>query len=542
MKLAIVVQRYGADISGGAELHARYIAEHLAKHVEVEVLTTCATDYVTWRNALPAGTETVHGVTVRRFATTRERHPDEFGRMSERVFTLPHALRDELAWLDAEGPVSPDLLAYIRQNATAFDFFVFFSVRYYHAYHGARLVADKAILVPTAERDGALGLAIFAPIFRGVRALMYNSFEERALIQTVSGNQDVPGVVVGIGSEIPEHTNPSHFRQKFNLRDRFAIYVGRIDENKGCSELFDFFQRYSRMLVEGMHLVLIGNPIIPIPDHPQIHHLGFVNDQDKFDAIAAAELLIMPSYLESLSMVALEAWALGKPVLANGRCDVLKGQCIRSNGGLYYDNFEEFIETLRAIDFSPTLATALGRNGREYFNRHYSWPVIERKYLDMLERLKKAPVTSTMASLPGWFERRRRGLPPADQVVAKLPTGPALESGAPLERETPRRDQPAVKELREGRDQPTAPVPQPDPSRHKWTVREHQRPPEAPERRPAEAASGRPPQSRSSTDSRPQARGPQPRGPGGGDRRPNDRRPMRGQRRPGGRPRRPGNR
>ena len=85
--------------------------------------------------------------------------------------------------------------------------------------------------------------------------------------------------------------------------------------------------------------MLIGNPIIPIPEHPQIHHLGFVNDQDKFDALAAAELLIMPSYFESLSMVALEAWALGKPVLANGRCDVLKGQCIRSNGGLYYESF-----------------------------------------------------------------------------------------------------------------------------------------------------------------------------------------------------------
>ena len=396
--------------------------------------------------------------------------------MSEQVFTLPHALRDELAWLDAEGPVSPDLLAYIRQNATTFDFFVFFSVRYYHAYHGARLVADKAILVPTAERDGALGLAIFAPIFRGVRALMYNSFEERALIQTVSGNQDVPGVVVGIGSEIPANTNPSHFRQKFNLRDRFAIYVGRIDENKGCGELFDFFQRYSRMLVEGMHLVLIGNPIIPIPDHPQIHHLGFVNDQDKFDAIAAAELLIMPSYLESLSMVALEAWALGKPVLANGRCDVLKGQCIRSNGGLYYDNFEEFIETLRAIDFSPTLATALGRNGREYFNRHYSWPVIERKYLDMLERLKKdaGDVDDGVAARDGssgggsGCRLRIRSWPSCRRGPhSSLVRLPSAKRRAAISRRSG--------SSREGRDQPTAPVPQPDPSRHKWTVREHQR-------------------------------------------------------------------
>ena len=99
-----------------------------------------------------------------------------------------------------------------------------------------------------------------------------------------------------------------------------------------------------------MHLVLVGTPHVPIPKHPRIHHLGFLEDQDKYDAMAAAELLIMPSYLESLSMVALEAWAMGKPVLANAKCDVLQGQCIRSNAGLFYDNFHEFAETMRAID------------------------------------------------------------------------------------------------------------------------------------------------------------------------------------------------
>ena len=100
MKLAVVVQRYGADINGGAELHARYIAEHLSRHVEVEVLTTCARDYITWRNALPAGSETVHGLTVRRFPVSRERDPAEFGRSSDRVFGERHSIRDELHWLD----------------------------------------------------------------------------------------------------------------------------------------------------------------------------------------------------------------------------------------------------------------------------------------------------------------------------------------------------------------------------------------------------------------------------------------------------------
>ena len=429
MKVAVVVQRYGADINGGAEQHARYVAEHLAKHVEVEVLTTCAhRDYISWKNELPAGKEMVHGIAVHRFPVAVERDPIEFGKWSTTVFTQAHSYRDELAWLDAEGPTSPALISHIKAHEADYDFFIFFSFRYHHSFHGCRAVASKAILVPTAERDGALGLGIFPPVFRGIRAFMYNSFEERALIQGVSNNQSVPGVVVGIGSEIPERSNAGRFRQKFDMRDRFAIYVGRIDENKGCVELFEFFEHYSASLVDGMHLVLVGTPHVPIPTHPRIHHLGFLEDQDKYDAMAAAELLIMPSYLESLSMVALEAWAMGKPVLANAKCDVLQGQCIRSNAGLFYDNFHEFAETLRAIDAGPGLQTALGRNGRAFFERNYAWPVIEKKYVDMLEQLSKESPSRTMEPMPGWLARRRRSLPPANTIVKQLPTGPYREA------------------------------------------------------------------------------------------------------------------
>ena len=131
-----------------------------------------------------------------------------------------------------------------------------------------------------------------------------------------------------------------------------------------------------------------------MPDHPRIRHLGFLDDVDKFDAIAASELLIMPSYFESLSMVALEAWGLGRPVLANGRCDVLRGQCVRSNAGLFYENAQEFVESLRAIERSRWLSGALGRNGRQFFREHYDWPVIERKYLDMLKSLSQSAAPS----------------------------------------------------------------------------------------------------------------------------------------------------
>jgi glycosyltransferase involved in cell wall biosynthesis len=430
VKIALVVQRYGLQVNGGAELHARYIAEHLARHLEVEVLTTCAVDYVTWRNELPEGVELVNGVSVRRFRVAHERSPRAFGRASVRVFEQRHSLRDELRWLDSEGPTSPALIRYIGRHAGTFDYFVFFSYRYYHAFHGARAAVGKAILVPTAERDAAIGLSIFRPVFSGVRALMYNSPEERAMIEARADNSHVPSVVVGVGSEVPPRPQPGRFRQKFGITGPFAVYVGRIDENKGCKELFDFFRSY---LAEGggrLSLVLIGNSLLPIPADARIRHLGFLDDSDKFDAMAAADLLIMPSYYESLSMVTLEAWALGKPVLVNGRCDVLKGQAIRSHAGLYFGTEAEFVETLSAIEHNRWLSAGLGRNGRQFFRTHYDWPVIERKYMDMLGRLSRETSAPVLDPLPGWFDRWRSDCPAGAEVAAALPSGPQLRPEA----------------------------------------------------------------------------------------------------------------
>ena len=423
MKLLIVVQRYGAEINGGAELHARYIAEHLAPYAEVRVLTTCARDYLTWRNEFPAGTETVNGITVERFPVEHERGEADFGLRSDHVFSRRHSLNEELEWLDSEGPASHALIARLQGAANEFDYVVLFCARYYHAYHGARAVPAKAVLVPTAERDPVLGLAMFGPIFRGVRAIMYNSHEEQALIRAASSNAHVPGVVVGIGSDIPEAVDPARAKAKFGLTGPYIVYVGRIDANKGCAELFDSFIRYAGERAAPPTLALIGKPVLDIPSHPRITHLGFVDDRDKFDVIAGAAALIMPSYYESLSMVALEAWALGTPVIANARCDVLLGQCLRSNAGLYYTNAAEFGAVIDMVLGDRALAERLGRNGREFYGQHYSWPVIERKYLDMFAWLSSNPPAYRMERLPGWLARRQRTLRPAAQVLDELPRG-----------------------------------------------------------------------------------------------------------------------
>ena len=429
-RLAVVVQRYGADINGGAELHARYIAERLAARFDVHVLTTCARDYVTWRNEFPPGTDTVHGIPVERFPVARERSLPDFGVRSRRVFVRAHTLQEELDWLESQGPVSPGLLSRLRRSRGEFEFVLLFSVRYHQTYYGARAVSDRAVLVPTAEREPALGLSMFQPVFRGVRAVMYNSPEERAAIHALSHNESVPGVVVGVGSAVPATVDVAKARATFGLNGPFLLYVGRIDENKGCAELFDFFLRYLQSAPRPVDLVLIGTAAMPIPDHPRIRHLGYVADQDKFDVLAAAEALVMPSLYESLSMVTLEAWALGRPVLANAHCDVLVGQCRRSGAGLCYAHFGDFEMMVGRLLDNPSVSADLGRRGRQYYDAQYSWSVIEDKYLTMFDRLRSEPRTTAMQPLPGWFARRRPDLPAAIDVVAGLPGGAAPEAAA----------------------------------------------------------------------------------------------------------------
>jgi len=388
-----VVQRYGLDIAGGAEYHCRLVAEHMARHAEVEVLTTCAADYVTWANHYPEGREVLNGIPVRRFKVKRPRDPQAFADWTDRVFRASHDPPDELRWLEEQGPFSPRLVRHIERHRDDFDLFVFFSYRYYPTYHGLHAVRDKALLVPTCEEDGVYRLSIFPPLFRIPRAVVYNSVEERALIESVSGNAEVPGDVVGVGSALPQTVHPEGFRRRTGLAGPFLLYVGRIDLNKGCRQLFDFFRRYRGETGSKLQLALIGKAVLDIPQDAGIVHLGFLSDAEKWDALAACDLLVMPSRLESLSMVTLEAWWAERPVLVNGKCEVLRGQCRRANAGLYYSSYEEFREALSLLEADEGLRARLGQNGRKYFDSHYTWDIVERKYLALIaQALSASPV------------------------------------------------------------------------------------------------------------------------------------------------------
>jgi len=399
MRLAFVVQRYGLGIRGGAELHCRLVAELLAKHHEVEVVTTCAEDYLTWANSYPRGRDEVNGVPVWRFPVQRPRDVRRFGHLQDAVFLRKHTDKQAHSWLVEQGPYSPALRDWVGEYRDCYDFWICFSYRYWTTYHAMRAAGDRAILVPTAEPDPAIDVPLFHPVFRGARAIVFNSHEERDMILDRSDAHDVPGDIVGVGIQEPpavgpadagfrHHTDPLRFRREYGIEEPFILYVGRIDANKGCRQLFDFHakaaDRFAERGAPPPLLVLAGHPVLPVPEHPLIRHIGTVDERQKYDALAAASMLVMPSFYESLSMVLNEAWAMAKPVLVNGHCAVLRGQVERSNGGLYYKDGGEFAEALYLLMTDQRLAGICGEHGRDYFDANYRWPVIEQKYERLL--------------------------------------------------------------------------------------------------------------------------------------------------------------
>lgn len=384
--VAFVVQRYGLEVSGGAELHCRQVVEHLEPCAQVEVLTSCAQDYVTWENAYPAGVDKVNGVLVRRFPTTRTRE-EAFHVRTVWLRSHAHTLREEIDWLHAQGPVVPGLLRYLVEHHFDYDAFVFFTYIYYPTALGLRLVSDRALLVPTAHDEPPLHFDVYHALFHSARAILYNTVEEKRLLEGLFGIEYIPNQVAGAGVTVPDRVDPNRFRRRYGIQVPYVIYVGRVSTSKNCHVLVDTFQRYKAAHPGPLALVLVGRVEIAIPKQEDIVSLGYVSDEDKFDAIAGAQLFLLPSRFESLSLALLESLALGTPVLCDGTSEVLRGHCLRSNAALYYENYAEFEASLYTLLSHPQLVQSMAERGMEYVERAYKWEHITARYCRCIDQI-----------------------------------------------------------------------------------------------------------------------------------------------------------
>ena len=427
MRIAFIVQRYGTEILGGPEYACRLTAERLAERHDVDVLTTCARDNATWKNEYTEGADRVRGVTVRRFANSHTRDVADFARYSDWIFQNSHTAADEMEWLKRQGPWSPGLIEYLKRQYKHYEALIFYNYLYAPTVLGLQIDPGRSILVPAAHDEPAIHLDIYHDVFRLPKAIGYLSDPERRFVTQTFERGAAIEETMGCGVDLPPHHAypramaqgndtetadaaqgdgddsgggdsgrfPSHvssrgasFKRRHRIHGSFALYGGRIDPGKGCEELIEYFSTYVASGGDAS-LVLMGLKLMPLPEEPYVNFAGMLSEQERLHALEAATVVVCPSPYESLSLIALEALAVGTPILCNARSDVLVDHCLRSNGGLFYRDRDEFVECLKLLVGDDRLRAAMGRSGRDYVRRHYRWDVVLGKLDRMIARVRQ---------------------------------------------------------------------------------------------------------------------------------------------------------
>ena len=392
LHIAIVTPRYGATVGGGAEALARKYAKHLSARMRVTVLTTCALDYQTWRDHFSAGTETEDGVTIRRFPVPQPRDPAKFNGLTTKLLSTPTA-ELESAWMDAQGPNAPGLLAHLEDDGDSYDAVLFIPYLYATTVRGLPLVADRAILIAALHDEPPLRLEIFRSILESPAAWVFLTSEEQALAESRFAIDPSRTFLVGAGVDPVPDIGPESFATTYGASQPYVLCLGRVEPSKGSDALLAHHAGYRAQVPDGLDLVMVGPKVMDLPDEPWLVAPGFVSEEEKHSALAGATVLVSPSPYESLSLVLLEAWSHAVPTVAASTSPVLVGQSRRAGAGLWYSSAAEYAACVNLLHRTPALARGLGRSGWR-FTQQLGWP----RVTDRLE----AAIAQTVA-------RRRDG-------------------------------------------------------------------------------------------------------------------------------------
>ena len=420
MKFAFVTPRYGADIPAGAEHACRLLAEKVCERHDVDVLTTCARDPLTWKNEYSEASDRVRGVLVRRFAVNQARD-DAFLQLSARMFAEPHSRADEQDWVRGLGPLSPGLIDYLKRQNRSYDAVVFFSLYHATTVHGIAAAPERSVVFPYLRLDPALRFSIWSEVLGSARAVGYLSAAERRLTRGCLRLLPATEEVVGMGVDMPaQQTYPRRqqdpadsisedddegaatpetaqapdylagrgipFRRRHRLYGPFALYGGRVEPDNGCEEMLEYFDGFAA--ADGnAALVLMGVKLMKVPEEPYIRMAGIIPDRERMIAYEAAEVTLAPDPDDLLAQPVLESLAVGTPVLASARNEAAVEHCRRANAGLYYATREEFVESLRLIMTNTRLRERLGENGRQYIRQYHRWEAVMGRF-ERLVRLR----------------------------------------------------------------------------------------------------------------------------------------------------------
>ena len=401
--IAIIVQRYGSDVNGGAEVLARMIAEKLVSQYDVTVLTSCALDYQTWEPVFVPGDSDEGGVHIKRF-TNFKRSPRRVQRFYERKLsgrtwgqkigrwlnepTWWHAVfpqstityQDNLAWLQAQGPCMPELLSYLKQNKDNYSAFIFFTALYYPTALGILEVAGKSILIPTMHDERASYFPIYQQVMQSAEWLFFNTGVEQRLSERLFSIENNKKDIMSVGIEADDTAVDLLVPAKFNITQPYLIYVGRVDKAKGCDVLIEHFTRFAGSHAARLQLVMVGKSSMEKSAHPDVLYTGFVSDAEKIQLMKQAQALVVPSLYESLSLVLLESFACKVPVIANAHCAVLKEHIDTSRGGWLFDSYDGFAKILTEVAAHTRENQQKGEAGHQYVINNYSWGAVMKKF------------------------------------------------------------------------------------------------------------------------------------------------------------------
>ncbi|HEX6595698.1 MAG TPA: glycosyltransferase family 4 protein [Acidimicrobiales bacterium] len=379
LRLAMVVPRYGKNILGGAEMHGRQLAEKLAEagHA-VDVLTTCAADHYTWANTLPAGVERDGNLTIRRYPVD-SRDKGIHGEL-ERAITLGYPLsRDEERLWMRHGVASTAMEDDLRADGDRYDAILAMPYLFGTTYFAWEARPERALVIPCLHDESYARVGIVADMLRGARGVLFNAHPEAALAQELAG--EIPRwTLVGLGFEPDPPGDPAAFRARHGLGDApFILSVGRREGGKNIPLLVEYFVQYKRLRGGDLRLLQAGSGDVQLPRRPDVVDLK--PDWTQRDAMyRACTIFCQPSVNESLSIVMMQAWLAGRPVLSHGQGAVTRDHCERSDGGLWFSNYAEFEAVVDRLLADPDLASTLGRNGRAYVRETYSWEAVLARF------------------------------------------------------------------------------------------------------------------------------------------------------------------
>lgn len=388
MKVAYVVPRYGTEVLGGAEYGARMLAERLVSRLgwEVEVLTTCALDARTWADEYPPGDVDVNGVRVHRFRSAAGRDPG-FEAFSAGVLRSPEAAStaDGQRWIDLQGPVNPDVIAAAAGGDA--DVVVFYPYLYHPTVRGVVAVGKRSVMHPAAHDEPPLRLPLFRDVFAAAGGLVFQTYGERRLAERLFPVATTPQIVMGLGVE-PSGGDRVAGRAVAGLGDEepFLLCIGRVDDGKGTGLLARFFAAYKGRRPGPLKLILAGPVLDRPPAHPDVIVTGPIGEAAKWGLLREAEAFVSPSPFEAFSIVLVEAWTAGIPVLVNAGCLATTEHVRRSGGGLEFGGYGQFEAAVDRLVGDAHLRAGLAARGGAYVERNFTWPVIIDRYRGFLTR------------------------------------------------------------------------------------------------------------------------------------------------------------